>query len=154
MLHQVVSILFPVFALVFVGYLVGRYIKPDFRPINRINMDVFTPALVFSSLVSMPIDMGQVPLLLAAIIAVVIPGVVMIPIAKLSGLSFKTWAPPHMFRNSGNLAIPLFTYTFGDLALPSAVLLFVVSACLHISLGVMLLSSGNPLKQIIKMPKF
>ncbi|NDJ81124.1 AEC family transporter [Vibrio campbellii] len=154
MLHQVVSILFPVFALVFVGYLVGRYIKPDFRPINRINMDVFTPALVFSSLVSMPIDMGQVPLLLAAIIAVVIPGVVMIPIAKLSGLYFKTWAPPHMFRNSGNLAIPLFTYTFGELALPSAVLLFVVSACLHISLGVMLLSSGNPLKQIIKMPIF
>ena len=117
-------------------------------------MDVFTPALVFSSLVSMPIDMGQVPLLLAAIIAVVIPGVVMIPIAKLSRLSFKTWAPPHMFRNSGNLAIPLFTYTFGELALTSAVLLFVVSACLHISLGVMLLSSGNPLKQIIKMPIF
>jgi len=154
MLHQVVSILFPVFALVFVGYLVGRFIKPDFRPINRINMDVFTPALVFSSLVSMPIDMGQAPLLLAAIIAVIVPGIVMVPITKLTGLSFKAWAPPHMFRNSGNLAIPLFTYTFGELALPSAVLLFVVSACLHISLGVMLLSSGNPLKQIIKMPIF
>ncbi|CAH1574632.1 AEC family transporter [Vibrio rotiferianus] len=154
MLHQVVSILFPVFALVFVGYLVGRFIKPDFRPINRINMDVFTPALVFSSLVSMPIDMGQAPLLLAAIIAVIIPGIVMVPITKLTGLSFKAWAPPHMFRNSGNLAIPLFTYTFGELALPSAVLLFVVSACLHISLGVMLLSSGNPLKQIIRMPIF
>ncbi|WP_282064247.1 AEC family transporter [Vibrio rotiferianus] len=154
MLHQVVSILFPVFALVFVGYLVGRFIKPDFRPINRINMDVFTPALVFSSLVSMPIDMGQAPLLLAAIIAVIVPGIVMVPITKLTGLSFKAWVPPHMFRNSGNLAIPLFTYTFGELALPSAVLLFVVSACLHISLGVMLLSSGNPLKQIIKMPIF
>ena len=154
MLHQVVSILFPVFALVFVGYLVGRFIKPDFCPINRINMDVFTPALVFSSLVSMPIDMGQAPLLLAAIIAVIVPGIVMVPITKLTDLSFKAWAPPHMFRNSGNLAIPLFTYTFGELALPSAVLLFVVSACLHISLGVMLLSSGNPLKQIIKMPIF
>ena len=154
MLHQVVSILFPVFALVFVGYLVGRFIKPDFRPINRINMDVFTPALVFSSLVSMPIDMGQAPLLLAAIIAVIVPGIVMVAITKLTGLSFKAWAPPHMFRNSGNLAIPLFTYTFGEPALPSAVLLFVVSACLHISLGVMLLSSGNPLKQIIKMPIF
>ncbi|HDM8223265.1 TPA: AEC family transporter [Vibrio campbellii] len=154
MFHQVVSILFPVFALVFVGYLVGRYIRPDFRPINRINMDVFTPALVFSSLVSMPLDMDQAPLLIAAVIAVVVPGIVMLPIAKLTSLSFKAWAPPHMFRNSGNLAIPLFTYTFGELALPSAVLLFVVSACLHISLGVMLLSSGDPFKQIIKMPIF
>ncbi|WP_104028596.1 AEC family transporter [Vibrio jasicida] len=154
MFHQVINILFPVFALACAGYLVGRYIKPDFRPINRINMDVFTPALVFSSLVSMPLDIGQAPLLLAAIIAVIVPGLLMLPIAKLTGLSFKAWAPPHMFRNSGNLAIPLFTYTFGELALPSAVLLFVVSACLHISLGVMLLSSGNPLKQMFKMPIF
>ncbi|WP_045407071.1 AEC family transporter [Vibrio jasicida] len=154
MFHQVISILFPVFALACAGYLVGRYIKPDFRPINRINMDVFTPALVFSSLVSMPLDIGQAPVLLAAIIAVIVPGLLMLPIAKLTGLSFKAWAPPHMFRNSGNLAIPLFTYTFGELALPSAVLLFVVSACLHISLGVMLLSSGNPLKQMFKMPIF
>lgn len=102
MFHQVVSILFPVFALVFVGYLVGRYIRPDFRPINRINMDVFTPALVFSSLVSMPLDMDQAPLLVAAVIAVVVPGIVMLPITRLTGLSFKAWAPPHMFRNSGN----------------------------------------------------
>ncbi|CAM2999199.1 AEC family transporter [Vibrio mytili] len=154
MIHQVISILFPVFALVGVGYLVGRYIKPDFRPINRINMEVFTPALVFSSLVSMPLNSNQGPLLLAAIVAVVVPGLVMLPVCKITGLSFKSWAPPHMFRNSGNLAIPLFTYTFGDVALSSAVMLFVVSGCLHVSLGVSILSNGNPFKQMIKMPIF
>ncbi len=154
MINQVINILFPVFALVGVGYLVGRYLKPDFRPINRINIDVFTPALVFSSLVSMPLNADQGPMLFAAIIAVLVPGLMMVPICKATGLTFKAWAPPHMFRNSGNLAIPLFTYTFGDVALSSAVLLFVVSACLHISLGMMLISSGNPLKQIFKMPVF
>lgn len=41
MINQIINILFPVFALVGVGYLVGRYIKPDFRPINRINIEVF-----------------------------------------------------------------------------------------------------------------
>lgn len=35
-----------------------------------------------------------------------------------------------------------------------AVLLFVVSACIHISIGLAVLSNGNPLKQIIKMPIF
>lgn len=154
MFEQVVGILFPVFALVLVGFSVGRWLKPDFRPINRINMDTFTPALVFSSLVSMPLDFEQVPLLSASLVAVLLPGLIMIPICRLSGLSFKAWAPPHMFRNSGNLAIPLFTYTFGDSALASAVLLFVVSACIHISLGLALLSEGNPFKQIIKMPIF
>jgi predicted permease len=117
-------------------------------------MDAFTPALVFSSLVAMPLDTEQVPLLSAAIVAVLLPGLIMLPVCKLAGLKYKAWAPPHMFRNSGNLAIPLFTYTFGDTALASAVLLFVVSACLHISLGLALLSEGNPFKQIIKMPIF
>jgi len=41
MINQIINILFPVFALVGVGYLVGRYIKPDFRPINRINIASF-----------------------------------------------------------------------------------------------------------------
>lgn len=154
MLQQVVGILFPVFALVVVGFSVGRWLKPDFRPINRINMDTFTPALVFSSLVSMPLDTEQIPLLTASLVAVLLPGMLMYPICKLSGLNFKAWAPPHMFRNSGNLAIPLFTYTFGDSALASAVLLFVVSACVHISVGLVLLSEGNPIKQIIRMPVF
>lgn len=154
MLEQVIGILFPVFALVLVGFSVGRWLKPDFRPINRINMDAFTPALVFSSLVSMPLDTEQVPLLSASLIAVLLPGVLMIPICKLAGLRYKAWAPPHMFRNSGNLAIPLFTYTFGDTALASAVLLFVVSACIHVSLGLALLSEGNPFKQVIRMPVF
>ncbi|EGA64296.1 AEC family transporter [Vibrio brasiliensis] len=154
MFEQVVGILFPVFALIAVGFSVGRWLKPDFKPINRINMDAFTPALVFSSLVAMPLDTEQVPLLSAAIVAVLLPGLVMLPVCKLAGLKYKAWAPPHMFRNSGNLAIPLFTYTFGDTALASAVLLFVVSACLHISLGLALLSEGNPFKQIIKMPIF
>ncbi|NIY83508.1 AEC family transporter [Vibrio hepatarius] len=154
MLQQVIGILFPVFALVMVGFSVGRWLKPDFRPINRINMDTFTPALVFSSLVSMPLDTEQVPLLSASLVAVLLPGIIMIPVCKFSGLNFKAWAPPHMFRNSGNLAIPLFTYTFGDTALASAVLLFVVSACVHISVGLTLLSEGNPLKQVVRMPVF
>ncbi|WP_047045704.1 AEC family transporter [Vibrio mexicanus] len=154
MFEQVIGILFPVFALVTVGFSVGRWLKPDFKPINRINMDTFTPALVFSSLVAMPLDTQQVPLLSASVVAVLVPGLVMIPLCRLFKLRYKAWAPPHMFRNSGNLAIPLFTYTFGDTALASAVLLFVVSACIHISLGLALLSEGNPFKQIIKMPIF
>ncbi len=154
MFEQVVSILFPVMALVCVGYAIGRWLKPDFRPINRINMDTFLPALVFSSLATMPLDTAQLPLIYASLIAVLIPGILMIPICKLGGWNFKAWAPLHMFRNSGNLAIPLFTYTFGETALSSAVLLFVVSACLHISLGLALLSKGGSFRQIFPAPVF
>ncbi|ELA4928880.1 AEC family transporter [Vibrio vulnificus] len=154
MLIKVVNILFPVFALAGVGFLVGHYLKPDFKPINRINIDVFLPALVFSSLTTMPLDTQQLPLIWASLVAVLLPGILMIPICKLTGLSFKTWAPPHMFHNSGNLAIPLFAYAFGDAAQSSAVLLFVMSSCIHISLGIALLSRGGSLLQMVKMPVF
>ncbi|CAH8187956.1 AEC family transporter [Vibrio aestuarianus] len=154
MFEQVVNILFPVIALVGVGFMIGRWQKPDFRPINRINMDAFVPALVFSSLATMPLDTQQLPLIAASLVAVLIPALLMIPICLMMKINYKAWAPLHMFRNSGNLAIPLFTYTFGESALGSAVLLFVVSACLHISLGLALLSKGNPFKQIISTPLF
>ncbi|MDE1243006.1 AEC family transporter [Vibrio aestuarianus] len=154
MFEQVVNILFPVIALVGVGFTIGRWQKPDFRPINRINMDAFVPALVFSSLATMPLDTQQLPLIVASLVAVLIPALLMIPICLMMKINYKAWAPLHMFRNSGNLAIPLFTYTFGESALGSAVLLFVVSACLHISLGLALLSKGNPFKQIISTPLF
>ncbi|WGV98371.1 AEC family transporter [Vibrio sp. YMD68] len=154
MFEQVINILFPVFALAFVGFAVGRWLKPDFKPINQINMSVCIPALVFASLATMPLDTEQLPLIYASLVAILVPGLLMIPICKYLGLNFKAWAPPHMFRNSGNLAIPLFTYTFGDAALAPAVLLFVMSACVHISIGLALLSEGNPFKQIFSMPVF
>ena len=70
MFNQVVSILFPVLGLAFAGLCVGLWIRPDFRPINRVNMDLFVPALTFSSLVVMPLDVGQAPLLSAVFLAV------------------------------------------------------------------------------------
>ncbi|WP_295893590.1 AEC family transporter [uncultured Vibrio sp.] len=154
MFEQVINILFPVFALAFAGYVVSRWLNPDFSPINLINMNVCIPALVFASLATMPLDTEQLPLIYASLVAVLVPGLLMIPICKFSGLNFKAWAPPHMFRNSGNLAIPLFAYTFGEAAQSPAVLLFVMSACIHISIGLALLSSGNPFKQIFTMPVF
>lgn len=154
MLNQVVSILFPILGLALVGLCIGHFIKPDFRPINRLNIDAFVPALVFSSLVVMPLDIEQIPLLTASLFAVLIPALLMLPICYFFNLNYKVWTPPQMFRNSGNLAIPLFTYAFGETAIAPAVLLFVMSSCLHFSVGLALISKGNPLLQVARMPIF
>ena len=154
MFELIIGILFPMFSVTAVGFGIGRWIKLDFAPINRINMDFFIPALVFSSVGTMPLDMSKVPLLTASFVAILVPCFLMLPICRIFKLNFKAWAPPHMFRNSGNLAIPLFTYAFGEKALAPAVLIFVVSSCMHVSLGLGLVSNGNPFKQVMKMPIF
>nr|WP_285229709.1 AEC family transporter [Motilimonas eburnea] len=61
------------------------------------------------------------------------------------------------FRNSGNLAIPLFGYAFGTLASEAAILLFVVSTCVHVIFGGLVLSSSrglSSLASLFKMPLF
>ncbi|CZF81981.1 putative transporter YfdV [Grimontia celer] len=153
MLEKVISILFPVFAVVAAGFFVGKAFKPDMRHINRINIDLMVPCLVFTTLSVMPMGGQQNSLIAAAVLAVLLPGVLMFGIGKVMSLPFKTWGPPQMFRNSGNLAIPLFGYAFGVSAEAPAVLLFVVSVILHITVGMALLSNSEyRFNNVLRMP--
>lgn len=153
MLEKVISILFPVFAVVAAGFFVGKAFRPDMRHINRINIDLMLPCLIFTTLSVMPLGGEQTSLLMAALIAVLLPGILMVGGCKALNLPFKTWGPPQMFRNSGNLAIPLFGYAFGQSAEAPAILLFVVSMMLHITLGLALLSSDKQrVLGVLKMP--
>ncbi|AMG29273.1 AEC family transporter [Grimontia hollisae] len=153
MLEKVISILFPVFAVVAAGFFVGKALKPDMRHINRINIDLMVPCLVFTSLSVMPMGSKQTSLFIAALIAVLLPGMLMMGIGKTLSLPFKTWGPPQMFRNSGNLAIPLFGYAFGQSAEAPAILLFVVSMMLHVTVGLALLSNSEyRFNNVLRMP--
>jgi predicted permease len=74
MFELVVGILLPLFVLVWTGFCIARWMKVDLNPISRINMDIFLPALVFASLSTMPLDMTKIPLLGAALMAILILG--------------------------------------------------------------------------------
>ncbi len=154
MLIRVIEILFPMFFVVIAGYICAKKTAIDMKPINRLNLDYFAPALVFSCLVDMPLGYKQINLTFACILAVIIPGIVIWVFSKVRNLDYKVWVPPHMFRNSGNLAIPLFMYTFGDVAKGDAVLLMVISTCLQVTLGLIIISGLNKqgLKTLISMP--
>jgi len=143
--NQVVQILLPVFLIVGIGFVVGKTLKTNFAPINRLNMDIFVPALIFTSLLSMKPSFSQLPLLSAALIGILLPGMVLF-LVGIKGRQLKAWAPPQMFRNSGNLAIPLFGYAFGQSASESAVLLFVVSTIVHIIFVSLFLSNSPGVK--------
>jgi predicted permease len=57
-----------------------------------------------------------------------------------------------MFNNGVNLGVPLAMLTFGSDILPLAVLLFVVSALLHFSLGIWLLDHRARFGNILRNP--
>lgn len=153
MLLRIIAILFPLFAIVAVGFVVGRRTRPDLSHANKLNMDVFVPALVFAALASKPFrPENDIPLLLATVVMVVASGLAAWALARAVGVAPKTLVPPVMFNNSGNLGLPLAVLAFGEQALAPFVVMFMASNLLHFSFGAWLLDHRVRLMTIWKVP--
>ena len=152
-MFQVFEIVFPIFAIVLLGYLYARRHGPDMASANRLNLDIFTPALIFSVLSGEGFELGRYAELAGAALLVVLgSGVVAWPFARLFGYQSKMFLPPMMFNNSGNMGLPLALFAFGEHALPAAMILFLVENTLHFTVGnAMLTGHLNPLK-LLRMP--
>jgi hypothetical protein len=147
------SIIFPVFAVSSLGYLYARWRHTELGDANRINMELFIPALIFSVMSDRSFDVTDYgSLALAAALVVLLPGLVGWPVARFLGVQYKTFVPPLMFNNSGNMGLPLAVFAFGEAALPVAMVLFMVENTLHFTVGNwMLIGRLHPM-QLLKSP--
>jgi len=153
MLIRIVSILFPLFSLTALGYFVGKRVRPDLSHANKLNMDVFVPALVFGALANKEFRIADFGSLTVATLVVVIgSGLVGLMLAHYSRVAPKTFVPPMMFNNCGNLGLPLAVLAFGEPALAPAVVMFMVSNLLHFSFGAWLLDHRIRLWTVWKVP--
>ena len=153
MIERIAGIVFPIYAIVAVGYGYGRWKKPDMAFANQLNMDIFVPALVFAALASKSFDIAQnLPLLLGATVVVLGTGLLAWPVARMMGVAGNTFVPPMMFKNSGNMGLPLMVLAFGESALPAAVVLFFAENFLHYSLGTWLLDHRAKLSNLWRVP--
>jgi predicted permease len=152
-IERIAGIVFPIYAVVAVGYAYGRWKRPDMAFANQLNMDIFVPALVFAALASKSFDIGQnLPLLLGATAVVLGTGLLAWPVARMMGVATNTFVPPMMFKNSGNMGLPLAVLAFGEAALPAAVVLFFIENFLHYSLGTWMLDHKARLWNLWRVP--
>jgi predicted permease len=79
-------------------------------------------------------------------------GVLAWPIARAMGVATNTFVPPMMFKNSGNMGLPLMVLAFGDDALPAAVVLFFVENVMHYALGTWMLDHRAKLWNLWRIP--
>ncbi len=150
---RLVAILFPIFGIVAAGYFYARHHKPEMAVANRLNMDVFVPALVFAAMAGKSFDLAAyAPLALGGFIVLATCGLLAWPLARLIGSQPKTLVPPMMFNNSGNIGLPLAVLAWGEDALPAAVILFMVENTLHFSLGARLLDPHARLLTLWRVP--
>ena len=148
-----ISVVTPVFALAALGYFFGR--DSDTASLNRVNLSVFLPLLVFVSLAGVDGDywhLGHVAALGAAI--VLGSGVIALGVCRLMKWDAREVVPPCMFSNYGNMGLPLIALAFGEEALAMAVVLFMAGNSLHVTVGFKILDGKLRLSDVAKNPIF
>lgn len=153
MFLTLLNIVVPVFAVVAVGFAFGRRQRhADMGFVNLANVVVFCPALVFSALIQNPVSMTESwPLILAGVLTIVLPGL-LLALLRFRGLERRTLVVAGMFRNAGNIGIPLMMLAYGADQLGAIIILFVLSNLLHFSLGLFILSKDAGRWQWLKNP--
>lgn len=153
MVYRILEITVPVFGIVLISFLYGRWRPTDMTAANRLNLVLFIPALIFYALTER--TTGNFALwqaVLGTAVIVLGSGLLAWPIARLCGWQPRTLAPTSMFNNCGNMGIPLAVFAFGEQALPVAVVLLVTTTALQFTLGLGILSGRLDLPGLIRHP--
>ena len=132
MLYRIVSIVFPLFAVVMAGFLYARKCNPDMAAANRMNIEIFMPALIFTALAGKSFNLADnVPIALGTLVVVAGSGLLAWPLARLLDVDPRALASTAMFNNVGNMGLPLMLFTFGEQALGAAVVLLLILTVLQ-----------------------
>lgn len=147
-IQRIFGIILPVFTIMAIGYGYARWrgeaVRGDMGSVNRITMEVLSPLMVFTALASKDFELTQNGMLiLAGILISLGSGLLAWPIARLLGYDWRTFLPPMMYGNSGNMGLPLMVLSFGADSLSAAVALFAAGTLVYFSLGTHILQRGK-----------
>ena len=153
MVERLAGIILPVFSIIALGWLYARRVKPDMHVVNRISMNVLAPALVFSALASREFDVVANRMLIVGSVGVVLgSGLIAWPFARLMHASVRTFVPPMMFNNCGNMGLPLAVLAYGAAGFSPMVALFTISNLLHFTLGVWIIDHHARFANLLRNP--
>jgi len=152
-LERVLGIIVPVFLVVALGWAWARRTKPDMAWVNRLNMTVLAPALIFTALAGKDFDLAANRMLILGSIGVVVgSGLLAWPLARLLREDARTFVPPMMFNNCGNMGLPLAVLAYGQAGFSAMVALFTISNLLHFTLGVWIIDHHAKFGRLLRNP--
>lgn len=146
--ERILGIILPVFFIITAGYIYarlrGEIVKTHLFSVNRLCVELLSPLLLFSALAAKDFDLADnLPLMLAGVSIALGSAFIAWPVARLCGYDARTFVPPMMYNNCGNMGLPLAVLAFGPVGLSQAVALFVACSLVYFTLGIRLLESGR-----------
>lgn len=147
-LERIIGIILPVLIIVAAGYVYARLrgdaVREDMTAVNRVSMDVLCPLLVFTALAGKEFDLAANGTLILAGVAISLgSGLLAWPVCRLLGYDMRSFVPPMMYNNSGNMGLPLAVLAFGAPGLPPAVAMFMAGSLVYFSVGIKIVETGR-----------
>lgn len=146
--ERILGIILPVFIIIGVGYayarLRGDAVRNDMSSVNRVSMEALCPLLVFTALAGKDFDLAHNgTLILAGVLISLGSGLLAWPVARLFGYDVRSFIPPMMYNNCGNMGLPLAVLAFGQVGLSAAVALFMACNLVYFSVGIKIIEAGR-----------
>jgi hypothetical protein len=149
----------PILLAASAGFLIRKTLRVDPRPISQATFYVFSPALVFTLLVTTGIMVGDILRMMAfaAVLIALMGGISWATsrVARLEGGLAAGFMLSTTFMNAGNYGLSVNKFAFGDLGLAWASLFFVTSAMMTNAVGVYIATVGrrSPLHALVGLAK-
>ncbi|MBI4198370.1 MAG: AEC family transporter [Chloroflexi bacterium] len=162
MLGILVNAVLPVFIIAAIGILVGRTFNPDPRPISRLALYVFSPALIFSSLSTADIQPREVA---SVFLFLLVWTPVMYALSwaiawqlRIRGKARNAFYLSTLFSNAVNYGLPVSLFAFGQAGMDRALLFLAPTALLTGSLAIYIASGSGGgwrgLLPLLRIPTF
>jgi len=137
----------PIFVVAGVGFLLARHFGANVKTLSAVAFNALSPCLVFDQLVTARVSLGQSwrVVLLCVLLTFAMGAaarLVALPLG-LSRTSLTSFLLVVMFSNSGNYALPVALFAFGQESLAFASVYFVTSAIMVYTFGVFVAARGR-----------
>ena len=113
---SILSIVFPVFCAIAVGYAFGRFKKISLESLIEVLLYITIPSLVISSLTKRNFAISDVAVIAGAAVTVILGtgAISYVYLAIIKKRDLRGFYLPTMFMNSGNMSFPLALLAFGE----------------------------------------
>ena len=142
-----VQVLLPIGLVVLAGYVLGRRLSIDTRPISRIVFYVLAPCLVYTSIVNLDFDfdIARRSLAFAALDMAMMGSLAFLLTRRwgYSGSLGSAFVLCTILLNNGNYGLPLNLFAFGEEGFGYALILFMFNSLVGSTVGIYLLARGQ-----------
>jgi hypothetical protein len=156
MYAQVFAVIAPIFICALVGVIWARRDMPyssDF--VARLVMNIGAPCLIIATLGKVSVPEQQLRYLaLITFLGLTLVALLSYLALRLLKGKVRVYMPSLLFANTGNMGLPLCLLAFGEEGLALALIIFMVTATLHFSIGVALVGRMHPLRSLFASPVF